>query len=259
MKKALYTQAKSLLQIIEKNYREGRNTHYEIGKALNELRTFSIEFVPKKNMQAMEKLIPELEIVTDPAYTIKTETALIVCKQILSIFGEDDSIKTIEKNEEFPSHKVQRVIPKTRKVFIIHGHDIENTLKLRILLAERFGLSPIILSEQASKGRSVIEKFEDEADDASYAFSLLTPDDFIKKDLNEYSQARPNVLFELGWFYGRLGRDRVSMLISSGTAIPSDLDGIVRIQFKTSIEEKVIDIEKELHAAGMLSQLSASS
>ena len=100
----------------------------------------------------------------------------------------------------------------------------------------------------------VIEKFENVAGEASYAFSLLTPDDFIKKEIKEYSQARPNVLFELGWFYGRLGRDRVSMLVREGTAIPSDLDGIVRIQFKSSIEEKIVEIETELHAAGLLSK-----
>lgn len=252
MKRALYTQAKTLLQIIDKNFRKESNTHYEIAHALNELRAFALESTPENDKKSMGKLIPELKIVTDPAYTVKSETALIICKQLLSVFSENDSKVQAENIQKIPVSNVQRVIPETGKVFIIHGHDIENALKLRILIAERFGLSPIILSEQASKGRSVIEKFEDVAGEAAYAFSLLTPDDFIKKELKEYSQARPNVLFELGWFYGRLGRDRVSMLVQEATAIPSDLDGIVRIQFSSSIEEKIIDIETELHAAGML-------
>lgn len=253
MKKALHIQAKSLSKIIEKNYRNQSNTHFEIGKALNELRDHAIEFIPESDRKAMSGLIPELKIVTEPPYTIKSEAALLICNQLISIFEDSDSNEAPSGAEEVHS-SVQRVIPTTKKVFIVHGHDVESALKLRILISERFGLSPVILSEQASKGRSVIEKFEDVAGEASYSFSLLTPDDFIKKDLNEYSQARPNVLFELGWFYGRLGRDRVSMLVREGTAIPSDLDGIVRIQFKSSIEEKIIDIETELRAAGMLAR-----
>jgi predicted nucleotide-binding protein len=125
-------------------------------------------------------------------------------------------------------------------------------------LKERYGLTPVILSEQASKGRSIIEKFESEARDISYAFALLTPDDFISQTGTTYSQARPNVVFEIGWFYGRLGRDRVTILFREGTSVPSDLDGILRIQFHKSIEENVRDIENELLAADLLSNPNAN-
>ena len=67
-----------------------------------------------------------------------------------------------------------------------------------------------------------------------------------------YNQARPNVIFELGWFYGRLGRDRVCILYRKGTSIPSDLGGIGRGEFTDSVEEKIIEIEAELEAAGLL-------
>ena len=72
------------------------------------------------------------------------------------------------------------------------------------MLKERFGLIPVLLAEKPSRGRSIIEKFESEAEDIAFAFVPLTPDDLVAKGEQEYSQARPNVLFELGWFYGRL-------------------------------------------------------
>ena len=109
-----------------------------------------------------------------------------------------------------------------------------------------------MLAGEAGRGRSIIEKFEDEAQRAAFAFVLLTPDDIIRKNEDEYSQARPNVIFELGWFYGRLGRDRVCILFKKGTKIHSDLDGVSRIEFDSSIADKVAEIERELVAGHML-------
>lgn len=138
-------------------------------------------------------------------------------------------------------------------VFIIHGHDELNLLRLKELLRDRWNLEPVVLSAKAGKGRTLIEKFEQEAQRASYALALFTPDDFIEvPGGNGYGQARPNVIFELGWFHGRLGRDRVCILFKKGTKIHSDLDGISRVEFVNSIEERVVEIEKELLEAGIL-------
>ncbi|MCG2575973.1 nucleotide-binding protein [Dechloromonas sp. XY25] len=137
-------------------------------------------------------------------------------------------------------------------VFIVHGHDELNLLRTKELLRDRWGLEPIVLSGQPGKGRTIIEKFEGEAQRASFAFVLITPDDQIQKDESGYSQARPNVIFELGWFYGRLGRERVCILFKEGTKIHSDLDGVSRIQFKDSIAESIVEIEAELVEAGLL-------
>jgi len=142
--------------------------------------------------------------------------------------------------------------PTGKAVFIVHGHDELNLLRLGDLLRERYSLEPIVLSRQPGKGRSIVEKFEEEAERAAYAFVLLTPDDNIIKSDTEYSQARPNVLFELGWFYGRLGRERVCILFKKGTRLHSDLDGISRIEFTESLVDKIADIERELIAGHML-------
>ncbi len=140
----------------------------------------------------------------------------------------------------------------SRGVFIVHGHDEKNLLRLKEILRERWKLEPIVLSAKPGKGRTIIEKFEAEAQSAAFAFVVLTPDDSIAKDGAGYSQARPNVIFELGWFYGRLGRAKVCILFKKGTTIHSDLSGVSRIEFNDIVNEKIEEIEAELISGGML-------
>ena len=137
-------------------------------------------------------------------------------------------------------------------VFIVHGHDDANLLRLENLLKDRWGLESTVLKYEAGKGRTLIEKFEQEAQGAGYAIILLTPDDLIQTPDKDYTQARPNVVFELGWFYGRIGREKVCILSKRGTNIHSDLAGINRIDFNDSIEEAFLSIETELKSAGLV-------
>ena len=144
----------------------------------------------------------------------------------------------------------QRVDAKA--VFIVHGHDDANLLRLESLLNDRWSLESIVLRDEAGKGRTLVEKFEQEAQGAGYAIILLTPDDLIQTPNKDFTQARPNVVFELGWFYGRIGREKVCIVCKKGTNIHSDLAGINRIEFSDSIEEAFLSIETELKGAGLV-------
>ena len=155
-------------------------------------------------------------------------------------------------NADVSQGEIQVPKPKGNAVFIVHGHDELNLYRLKDLIRERYSLEPIVLANEPGQGRSIIEKFENEAQRASFAFVIFTPDDLITKPDGTYSQARPNVIFELGWFYGRLTRRRVCILFKKGTKLHSDLDGISRIEFSENIAEKVTEIEKELIAGGLL-------
>lgn len=139
-------------------------------------------------------------------------------------------------------------------IFIVHGHDEVNLHRLKKLLKDRFHLECVILSSKPGSGKTLIEKFEREAQSATFAFVLLTPDDTIQKENTKYSQARPNVVFELGWFYGHLGREKVCVLSRKDTSIHSDLAGIVRIEFNEYVNEKLEEIEAELVAGGLLKE-----
>lgn len=98
-----------------------------------------------------------------------------------------------------------------KKVFVVHGHDNEAKEGVARFLY-KLGLEPIILHEQASAGRTVIEKFETYSHGVAFAVVLLTPDDLgaAAADVsNLRSRARQNVIMELGYFIGKLGRMRV--------------------------------------------------
>ncbi len=163
-----------------------------------------------------------------------------------------DALEEVAVGGEGTAQEQPAPTKKGSDVFIIHGHDETNLHRLRDLIEKKFKLHPVIMKWEAGKGRVMIEKFEQEAARCRYAFALLTPDDQIVATDGEYTQARPNVVFELGWFYSRLGRSNVLILLKKGTKLHSDLEGISQITFGESVEEKYLDIERELQAAGLL-------
>ncbi len=114
----------------------------------------------------------------------------------------------------------------SRKVFIVHGHD-DGARETVARFLERIGLEAVILHEQANQGRTIIEKVVAHSD-VGFAVVLLTPDDegCVKGGTPE-PRARQNVLLELGYFIGRLGRDKVCSLKRGAVEIPSDFAGVV--------------------------------
>lgn len=122
--------------------------------------------------------------------------------------------------------KSQLKLPISNKIFIVHGHD-DGARETVARFLERMGFEAIILHEQANQGRTVIEKVEAHGD-VSFAVVLLTPDDegSVKGGVLE-PRARQNVLLELGYFIGRLGRDKVCALKRGRLEIPSDFAGVV--------------------------------
>lgn len=162
----------------------------------------------------------------------------------------------VEQLEAFGSVGEPQPIVATRnlsskKVFIVHGHNEQTKSELALILT-RLGFEPIILHEQPSQGMTVIEKFEKHSD-VGFAFILLTPDDkgCKKEQVNNFlPRARQNVVFEFGFFVGKLGRNRVCCLYTGDVELPSDLHGLIYLQFKSSVNEIQLDIVKELRAAG---------
>jgi predicted nucleotide-binding protein len=135
-----------------------------------------------------------------------------------------------------------------RKVFIVHGHDdvVRESVARFLLLA---GCEPVILNEQASRNRTVIEKIEANHD-VRFAVVLLTPDDEgAKKGETPRPRARQNVLLELGYFIAKLDRDNVCVLKRGDVEIPSDFAGVIWTAFDSAGAWKK-ELAKELDAAG---------
>jgi predicted nucleotide-binding protein len=88
---------------------------------------------------------------------------------------------------------------------------------------EKISIEPVILHELANKGRALITKFNEEAGDIGFAVVLMTPDDIGGKvSADPQPHARQNVVFELGFFIGRLGPDRVAAIVADNLELPSD-------------------------------------
>jgi predicted nucleotide-binding protein len=120
----------------------------------------------------------------------------------------------------------------SNEIFIVHGHD--ETAKNQVaLLIERAGLKPIILHEQANGGKTIIEKFEKHGSAVGFAVVIASPDDVGglavsppgEPDLKP--RARQNVVGEMFWFAGRLGRAKVCALVKGNIDMPSDFAGVV--------------------------------
>ena len=159
-----------------------------------------------------------------------------------------------------PGYKIMKEIKLNKenhtdinKVFIVHGHSEEMKQSVARFI-EKLGLEPIILHEHPNKGRTIIEKFSDYAD-VGYAIILLSADDLgyaVKANPNSAKhRARQNVILELGYFLGKLGRDKVAALFEKNKdiEIPSDFNGVLYIGYSDDDSWK-FSIAKELKATG---------
>ena len=138
------------------------------------------------------------------------------------------------------------------RLFLVHGQD-EKVFHETARFLERLQQDVIILREQPNKGRTIIEKFEDYAD-VGFAVVLLTGDDrggpISETQEDQKPRARQNVILELGYFLGRLGRNRVCAIYEQGVEIPSDYSGVLYIP----LDEKGnwrISLAREMKAAGL--------
>lgn len=140
----------------------------------------------------------------------------------------------------------------SKEIFIVHGHSETAKTQLNKLLSS-LGLEPVILSEQTHRGRTIIEELEHWSATCSFAFILMTPDDLgSEEQTRSLRRARQNVILELGWFMGRLGRENVILINQGDLELPSDVLGVLYLQFKNDVHEVAADISKQLRDAGML-------
>jgi predicted nucleotide-binding protein len=165
---------------------------------------------------------------------------------------EEDTFGELKKTSSS-----SRSLSLSNKVFIVHGHDHGFKTEVEQFIHE-IGLEAVVLHRKPDEGRTIIEKFEKHSD-VGYAFILLTPDEvaytvdqdnYSDEDRKKEKRARPNVIFEFGYFVGRLGRSRVCCLHKGDVTLPSDLDGLIYKKIEGSLDSQAYSLIKELKAAG---------
>ncbi len=174
----------------------------------------------------------------------QSETEILFGSKMLQ--EREENMVTVQPSKIKPSSTVQ-------KVFIVHGHDQEMRESVARTI-EKLGLDPIILHEQPNQGRTIIEKFTDYGN-VSFAVVLLSPDD-MGYPMNESpkkakARARQNVILELGFFIGKLGRGKVMPLykVHPNFEMPSDYSGVLYTPYDDSGKWR-FTLVTELQAAG---------
>lgn len=182
-------------------------------------------------------------------YHTSFESGKKTLTNLINVMIEDLSLS--EQLEEHESKLTETVL--SENVFIVHGHN-EEMKQATARFVEKIGLKPIILHEQASSGRTIIEKFTDFSN-VGFAIVNVSADDvgYAKDDKPENAKlrARQNVIFELGYFLGKLGREKVIALheTSEDFEILSDYQGVIYIPYDRNDTWK-FSIVKELKAIG---------
>lgn len=181
-------------------------------------------------------------------YSIKS---LPVSRDI-KIVDEDVEPENSGKNE-LTNLNLNDTIKEKNEIFIVHGHD--DGMRERVArVIEKLDLKPIILHEKPNKGNTIIEKFQSNSENIACSIILLSPDDIgCKAPLSPESakhRARQNVILELGYFIGSLGREKVFALVKDhkNLEFPSDIFGVIYIPYEKGWE---LELAKEMKECGI--------
>lgn len=206
-----------------------------------DIKTISVDKVSSHTLKELEELILNIKNILESANDITHDTYQELSLTVSQLSRMYESIRgyivsklvryqqilktnNSEKNNVDSNFKFD-----TKRIFIVHGHNSEIKEALARLI-ENQGLQAIILHEQVNQGKTIIEKFERNSD-VGCAICLFTADDIGKANNSNKQQprARQNVVFEAGYFLGKLGRERVILLADKEVEIPSDLQGVLYI------------------------------
>lgn len=167
-----------------------------------------------------------------------------------------DNLKSLSAKSDLLKSEVKKFVstinPKFSKeeVFIVHGHD-ELALTKTARFIEKLGLKSIILHEQSTSGKTIIEKIE-EYSNVGFGIVLYTPCDVgavksKKEKLN--NRARQNVIFEHGYLIGKIGRKNVCALVKGEIELPNDISGVVYVKMDED-DAWNLRVAKELKSSG---------
>lgn len=249
-----------LIPTMKEMYSDKKGTLHEVSDFVQKLKNRGMIMIKPIDIERALRLFSRVgllgghnDVKEDGAIRIKSfsiSQSILRCKtiadQVKHYLG---TAQTISSAMTIGADMVAAPAKDNKKVFIVHGHDGKAREAVAQLI-KKLDLDPIILHEQANQGDTVIEKFERNAN-VGFAIILMTSDDTGKANSEAVARprARQNVVFEWGYFVGRLGRKRVCALYEPGIDLPSDLNGIVYISLDATGHWR-LGLLKELKAAG---------
>lgn len=161
----------------------------------------------------------------------KKEIIFAKIENLEKLVAKADLLKTSLTSTVSSTPQQAKVAVAMNEVFIVHGHD-ETAKTKTARFIEKLGLKPIILHEQASGSKTVIEKIEAYSN-VGFGIVLYTPCDIgakNEKEPNFKNRARQNVVFEHGFLIGKIGRENVCALVKGEIETPNDISGVVYVE-----------------------------
>ena len=148
-----------------------------------------------------------------------------------------------------------RDVDRRTKIFVVHGHDSTALEQLELVL-RRLNLDPYILQNNDGGSKTIIEALEQQIyREAAFGIVLMTPDDYGYSKANgedeRQPRARQNVVLEMGMVFASLGRDRMVILKKGALEIPSDIDGVLRLEFNDHVKEVAVKLATRMKTAGI--------
>jgi predicted nucleotide-binding protein len=100
-------------------------------------------------------------------------------------------------------------------------------------------LVPVVLCEEPGHGRKIVERFTADYNDIGLAVVLLSPDDYVYAKNEQPSKRklkpRQDVVFELGYLLGKLGKEKVLVLYRESEKgefeVNTDFEGVTSAPF----------------------------
>lgn len=195
------------------------------------------------------KLSPNVIMVIYPHYIIgSNDYTRDITKRILKECRSQLQ-EVVPKLEALPPNRPETPMDKS-KVFIVHGHD-DAAKEAAARFVENLGFKAIILHEQASSGKTIIEKIEANSN-VGFGIVLYTPCDLgrSKEEKDQLKpRARQNVVFEHGYLMGKIGRENVCALVKGDIEKPTDISGVVYIPMDEGDGWKLA-VAKEMKKSG---------
>ncbi|WP_449219945.1 TIR domain-containing protein [Tistrella mobilis] len=141
------------------------------------------------------------------------------------------------------------------KIFVVHGHDHTALEQLELVL-RRLNLDPYILQNNDGQSKTIIEALEQQIyREAAFGIVLMTPDDYgyskAKGENERQPRARQNVVLEMGMVFASLGRESMVILKKGALEIPSDIDGVLRLEFNDHVKEIAVKLATRMKSAGI--------
>ncbi len=142
-----------------------------------------------------------------------------------------------------------------RDIFVIHAVAAEAQTNRVVNLLRALRTDPVQISAEAPLG-GILDKIEAHGG-VKLAVAVVTGDELCGSggQRRKARRPRPNVLLEIGFFLGRLGRDRIVLVVEPGVDLPSDISNLHRTDFDRTDAELRIELKRALDLAQVPNQL----